>query len=171
MSTDRIEKSIVLNAPREQVWRALSDAARFGTWFGVRFDGPFTAGSRLTGRIVPTQVDPEVARHQQPYEGTAFDFWVDRVEPMERIAFRWHPYAHEPGKSYDAEPTTLIVFELHDASGGAIRLTVTESGFDQLPADRRVKAFEANDGGWAMQMILVQKYLALSPAAPAGGPR
>jgi uncharacterized protein YndB with AHSA1/START domain len=62
--TDRIRKQVLLNAPRERVWQALSEAGQFGTWFGVRFDGPFVEGRRLTGRIVPTEVDVEVAAMQ-----------------------------------------------------------------------------------------------------------
>lgn len=33
--TDRIERHILLKAPRSQVWRALSNAEEFGDWFGV----------------------------------------------------------------------------------------------------------------------------------------
>jgi uncharacterized protein YndB with AHSA1/START domain len=51
MSTDRIEKTIVLHAPRSRVWRALASADEFGTWFGVKFEGAFAPGARLTGRI------------------------------------------------------------------------------------------------------------------------
>ena len=40
-------------------------------------------------------------------------------------------------------------------------LTVTESGFDQIPIERRAKAFAANEGGWAAQMKLIEKYLAM----------
>ncbi|HYZ21211.1 MAG TPA: vanillate O-demethylase oxidoreductase VanB, partial [Rhodopila sp.] len=69
MTPDRIEKHITLRAPLERVWRAIADSAQFGTWFGVAFDGPFVAGAELTGRIVPTRVDPEVARLQQPHAG------------------------------------------------------------------------------------------------------
>jgi len=157
--TDRIEKQVLLNAPRERVWRALSDAAEFGIWFGVRFDGSFVAGQRLTGRITPTEVDAEVAAMQAPHAGTSFEWLVERIEPMRRIAFRWHPYAIDPAVDYASEPTTVIVFELHDAPGG-ILLTVTESGFDQLPPERRAQAFAANDGGWTHQVRLVAKYLA-----------
>ncbi len=32
--TDRIEKKVVLRAPRERVWRAICDAKQFGSWFG-----------------------------------------------------------------------------------------------------------------------------------------
>ena len=45
------------------------------------------------------------------------------------------------------------------------RLTVTESGFDQIPLERRAKAFAANEGGWAAQMKLVEKYLAMHAKA------
>ena len=63
------------------------------------------------------QVDPEVAKLQKPYEGKPFAFSVDSIEPMHRIAFRWHPYAVEPGIDYLAEPTTLIIFELKEVEG------------------------------------------------------
>ena len=154
--TDCIKKEILLRAPLERVWRAISESDRFGTWFGVDFDGPFVAGSRLTGRITPTQVNPEIARAQEPYAGMSFDVWVERLEPMRLLSFRWHPGAVEvedPG-----EPTTLVAFELEEAEGGT-RLTITESGFDQIPLERRAKAFADNESGWTMQLELIAAYL------------
>ena len=162
MSTDRIEKQILLRAPRERVWRAISDAKQFGSWFGVTFDGPFADGARLIGKITPTTADAEVAKMQEPYAGKLFEFTVERIEPMKRIAFRWHPYAVEEGVDYSKEPTTLIEFELADAPGG-ILLSVRESGFDQIPVARRAKAYKANEGGWEMQTRLIEKYLAKTP--------
>jgi uncharacterized protein YndB with AHSA1/START domain len=157
--TDHIEKTTVLRAPRERVWRAISDAAEFGTWFGVEFDGPFVVGGRVTGRIAKTTVDPEVAKHQEPYVGLPFECTVERMEPMRLFAFRWHPFAIEPGVDYASEPATLVTFELHEVSGGT-QLTITESGFDQIPLERRVKAFEANEEGWTAQLQLIERYLA-----------
>jgi uncharacterized protein YndB with AHSA1/START domain len=158
-STDRIEKNIVLRAPRERVWKAISDAKQFGTWFGVEFEGPFVAGTNLKGKIVPTKVDPEIAKLQEPHAGMAFDFSVEKIEPMRHISFRWHPFAIEKGFDYAKEPTTLIVFELEEVAGGT-KLTITESGFDQIPLERRAKAFAANEGGWEAQTKLVEKFLA-----------
>lgn len=54
---------------------------------------------------------------------------------------------------------TLIVFELEEVPGGT-QLTITESGFDTIPLERRAKAFQANEGGWAKQFELIGKYLA-----------
>ena len=161
-NTDRIEKKVLLRAPRERVWRAISDSRQFGAWFGVEFDGPFVAGTPIVGKLVPTTVDAEVAARQKQYEGHRFEFLVDRIEPMRLFSFRWHPFAMETGVDYSKEPTTLVAFELEEASGGTL-LTVTESGFDRIPLERRAKAFEANEGGWTAQMNLIEKYLV--PAA------
>jgi uncharacterized protein YndB with AHSA1/START domain len=155
---DRIEKKVTLKAPLERVWRAVSDAAEFGRWFGVRFEGPFRPGAHMKGVIRPTEADAEVARTQEPYAGATFEITVDRVEPMKLFSFRWHPFAVDPKHDYSAEPTTLVVFELEAVPGGT-RLTITESGFDGIPLERRAKAFEMNDGGWTAQAALVGKYL------------
>jgi len=162
MNTDRIEKKILLRATRERVWQAISDSSRFGSWFGVAFDGPFAEGARLTGRIVPTTVDAEVAKLQKPYAGKTFEISVDRIEPMQTFSFRWHPFAVEPGVDYSGEPATLVVFKLDEVSGGTL-LTISESGFDRIPLARRAKAFAANEGGWTKQTELIEKYLAMQP--------
>ena len=161
MSNDRIEKEVVLRAPLDRVWRAISDADEFGRWFGVRFDGPFVAGASVTGVITPTTVDEDVARAQEPYAGKSDTWQIVAVEPQRRLAFRWHPYAVEDGTDYSQEPTTLVDFTLAETSDGVL-LRIVESGFDKLPADRRVSAFEHNSEGWAAQTELVRKYLALS---------
>ena len=120
MSSNRIEKQVLLHAPLERVWRAIADSAQFGSWFGVALDGPFAAGARATGRIVPTTVDPEVAKLQQPHAGKALEIWVDRIEPPHTFSYRWHPFALEAGVDYSKEPTTLVAFELTDSPAGTL---------------------------------------------------
>ncbi len=110
--TDRIEKKVLLRAPRERVWRAISDAAQFGNWFGVEFDGPFVAGATMIGKIVPTAVDPEVAKIQKHTRVLSSSSPSTASNRMRLFSFRWHPFAVEPGVDYSKEPTTLVVFEL-----------------------------------------------------------
>jgi uncharacterized protein YndB with AHSA1/START domain len=153
MNTDRIEKQAVLKAPLERVWRAISDSSEFGKWFGVRFDGPFVAGTSVTGVITPTEVDDDIAKAQEPYAGMSDNWHIVAVEPQRRLAFRWHPYGVE-------EATTLVEFTLADTDGGVL-LTIVESGFDAIPAHRRATAFEANSEGWTAQLGLIARYLAL----------
>ena len=159
VSTDRIEKQTTLRAPRARVWQAISDSNQFGEWFGARFDGPFVAGATVTARIVGTSVDPDVAQQQQPYADKRFDIMIETLEPERRFSFRWHPHAVDSNIDYANEPTTLVTFTLEDVPEGT-RLTITESGFDRIPVERRAKAFTSNEQGWAIQTSLLDKYLA-----------
>ena len=62
-----------------------------------------------------------------------------------------------------AEPADALFLDLSRSPGdtcNGILLTVTESGFDRIPLARRAKAFAENEGGWAAQMKLIEKYLA-----------
>lgn len=158
-TTNAIEKKVLLRAPLSRVWRAISDSSEFGAWFGVTFEGPFVPGALLRGKITGTTVDPEVARLQKPHEGKAFNIIVEQMVAERLFSFRWHPYAIEPGIDYSKEPTTLVTFRLDEMPDG-VQLTVTESGFDQIPLERRAKAFTENEGGWSHQMVLISKFLA-----------
>ena len=162
MSTDHIEKKILLHAPRQRVWRALSNATEFGTWFGMKFDGPFVPGARMRGVIVPTTVNAEVAKAQKAYEGMPVEITIEQMEAERLFSFRWHPFAVERDVDYSSEPTTLIVFALEEVANGVV-LTVTESGFDRIPLERRAKAFTANEHGWTMVVKLIEEYLVQTP--------
>lgn len=157
---DRIEKKIFLRAPQDRVWRALTDAAEFGDWFGMDLDGQFVPGAQMTGRIKPTLVDPPVAEAQKNHAGLMVSFVVEHVEPMGLFSYRWHPFAIDPNLDYASEPMTLVTFTLESAEGGTL-LRVAESGFDSLPLERRMDAYEANEEGWSLQMQLIEKYLSL----------
>ncbi|MGA8037689.1 MAG: SRPBCC family protein [Candidatus Acidiferrales bacterium] len=159
MPTDRIEKRILLRAPRSRVWSALTDSKQFGEWFGIRVDEPFVAGKNVKGVIVGTKVDAEVAAAQKKYDGKTMDLEIVKIEPQRLFSFRWHPHAIDEGVDYSSEPTTLIEFTLEDAPGG-VMLTVTESGFDRIPVERRAKAFNANEQGWGMVVELIERYVA-----------
>jgi hypothetical protein len=94
-------------------------------------------------------------------ERRRFELKVERMEPQRIFSFGWHPYAVERGVDYSAEPMTLVVFDFQEVPNGTL-LTVTESGFDRIPLERRAKAFTANEQGWGSVMKLIEKYLAQS---------
>ena len=157
--TDRIEKQVLLRAPRERVWNALTDVREFEKWFGVRFDHPFAPGARMRGVLVGTTVDADVARAQRQHAAVPFEITVDRIEAERLFSFRWHPFAVDQTVDYSKEPTTLVEFVLEDAPDGVL-LIVSESGFDRIPLERRSQAFTSNDEGWSIIVKLVETYLA-----------
>lgn len=156
--TDRIEKQVLLAATRERVWRALTHSGEFGTWFGMQLEGDFVPNTTVTGRMVPTQVDPDIAAKQQSFAGMPVELFIERVEPMRLFSFRWHAYPPEDGDTSKV-PTTLVTFELEETADGTL-LKVSESGFDQIPIERRAEIFSGNDEGWQIQTQLIGKYLA-----------
>ena len=145
--TNRIEKKIMLRAPKPRVWRALTNAQEFGTWFGVKLEGPFEVGGSVKGRIL-----------HPGYEHLVMEVTVERMDPEHVFAYRWHPYAVDPAVDYSKEPMTLVEFRLEDAPGGTM-LTLAESGFDKIPANRRAEAFRMNDGGWTEQLENVRRHV------------
>ena len=146
-STDRIEKRLEVKAGRSRVWRALADAGEFGAWFGVNLDRPFTPGATVRGRLtIPG------------YEHVTLEILVEQVEPEAYFSYRWHPGAVDPAIDYSAEPTTLVEFRLEETAGGTL-ITITESGFDRLPASRRAEAFRMNEGGWNSQSRKLAEYV------------
>ena len=136
---DRIEKTIVMDAPVERVWKALTDQDEFGAWFKVKLDQPFTVDSESTGMMT--------------YPGYEHVPWKARVTAMDEprlFAFRW-PHMDENQQVREDWPWTLVEFRL-EPDGDGTRLIATESGFDALPAERRAEAFRMNEGGWTEQM-------------------
>lgn len=152
---DRIEKKVVLRAPRARVWRALTDAREFSEWFGVTLRGQFEPGKQITGPVT-----------YPGYEHLTMTTWVERMEPERLFSFRWHPAAIDPKVDYSNEPTTLVEFRLEDAPGGTL-LTVTESGFQGLPAARQGFAHEANSSGWEEQLRNIERHVAQHPSPRA----
>jgi uncharacterized protein YndB with AHSA1/START domain len=148
-STDRIERKIQLKAPRSRVWRALSDAAEFGAWFGVDFRGKaFVAGKPVQGKVT-----------YPGYEHVVMEVQIERMEPERLLSWRWHPAAIDTSVDYSDEPTTLVVFELTEVDGGTL-LTVVESGLDNIPLARRATVFRLNSSGWDEQMRNIEKHVA-----------
>ena len=145
---DRIEKRIELNAPVSRVWRALTDYREFGEWFKVKVDGPFVPGQTSHGQIT-----------YPGYEHLKWQVTIQRMEPEHLFSFTWPQPKSLDQTDYSNEPTTLVEFRLEPIAGGT-RLILTESGFDNLPADRRLEAFRRNEGGWTEQMKNVDNYVA-----------
>jgi uncharacterized protein YndB with AHSA1/START domain len=145
--TDRIEKKVVLRAPRSRVWRAIANAEEFGQWFGVKLEGAFAEGATIRGKIT-----------YPGYEHLTMEVLIERIEPERYFAYRWHPYAIDPTVDYSHEPMTLVEFRLDEADGGTL-LTIVESGFDQIPLARREKAFRMNEQGWAEQTRNIERHV------------
>jgi len=147
-----IEKRVELRAPISRVWRALTDYREFGEWFRVKLEGPFMPG--------------QVSRGWITYPGCEHIRWealVQKMEPERLFSFTWpHPESLDKADyspDYTGKPSTLVEFRLEETAAGTL-LVLTESGFEALPATRRLEAFRRNEGGWNEQLKNIAQHVA-----------
>lgn len=152
---NQIEKRIELRAPISRVWRALTDYREFGQWFKVKLESPFVPGQISRGKIT-----------YPGYEHITWEARIEKMEPERLFSFTW-PHAKsfeqsDKSADYSGAPRTLVEFRLEPIPGGTL-LTLTESGFDSVPADWRPEAFRRNDGGWTEQMKNIENHVTQNP--------
>lgn len=151
MTNNRIERRVELNAPVSRVWRALADHREFGAWFKVELEAPFAPGQVSRGHMT-----------YPGYEHLPWEAVVQKMEPERLFSYTWHPYAVEAGVDYSKEMPTLVEFQLEKTGDGTL-LKLTESGFENLPASRREKAFQMHENGWTEQMQNIERYVSETP--------
>jgi uncharacterized protein YndB with AHSA1/START domain len=136
---DRIERTLELAQPPETVWAALTTPEGLAAWFGNE------AGIDLR---------PGGTAWMKWADGPSADMRVERVEEPRVFGFTWHIY----GLPEDDPRRTYVEFTL-EPDGPGTRLTVTESGFAQLPDDAYRKAYDGNSHGWVSELGELAAYL------------
>ena len=143
----RIDRTIEIKAPPKRVWRALSSAEELSAWFQVKIEGQLAPNSEVW----------MTSTHAQ-YTGMRFRVWIKEMTPPQRMVWEWHPGAIDPKVDYSREPRTTVTFIL-EPSGEGTKLSVCETGFDEISLARRAKVFEDNKQGWAEVLVWLQKYV------------
>ena len=142
----RIDRAIEIQAPPDRVWRALTDAAELSAWFQVTIEGTIAQGSE----VWMTSVHPGHA-------GQRFRVRFVELTPPRRLVWKWHPGEIDPKVDYSREPLTTVTFTL-EPQGRGTRLSVSESGFDEISLARRAKVYGDNAQGWTEVLVWLQKH-------------
>jgi len=142
-SKDTIERQVILNAPRETVWDAITKAELVSQWFGT------------DTKIPSLTIGQEIAFEWADYDHTSRAV-IAEVEPMKRFAYRWEHGEADFSKPIVEETLTLVTFTLEDTDGGTL-LTVVETGFASLPEG--IGSYEENYSGWTHELKDLQEYL------------
>lgn len=144
---DTIKREVVIDAPRERVYEALTDADQLAKWFPDAVEGEIRPGERPVFDFGP------YGRHS---------IYVVATDPPGYIAYRWIPGAvHVPeGFIGDvlAEPNTLCEFHLEEVPEGT-RVRLVESGFAALPEEFYAKAIADNEGGWDVMVYRLKSFI------------
>jgi uncharacterized protein YndB with AHSA1/START domain len=141
----RIDRTIEIKAPPERVWRALTNAKELSTWFQVAIEGDISPGNEVWMTSV--------------CQGKTVRFRVRFVEmtPPTRFVWQWHPGAVDPTVDYSKEFRTTVTFTLHPMEGGT-RVSLAETGFNEVSLARRAKVFGDNNQGWTEVLVWLSNY-------------
>ncbi len=141
MVEDRIEREVVVAAPRERVWEIITQAEHVGKWFGESAEVDLRPGGTIVLRW---------EKHGTVY-GT-----IEKVDEPHYFSYRWMPGKF--GERPSNEKSTLVEFTL-TPQGGQTRLRVVETGFSRLPEKERAEQFKDNTEGWAHELGELQQYV------------
>lgn len=145
-----VERSIWIAAPRERVWSAITDPIQLESWFSPGTSWKLTAleaGGRL---FIP---EPETGDETNVQV-------IQLVDPPQR--FVTHSLPASPGSS------EVTAYFLQEERGGT-RLTITNSGYELLPADGRWSAMEQNAFGFGMMLENLRAYIENQDLPTPGG--
>ncbi len=147
MVEDRIEREVVVAAPRERVWEIITQAEHVGKWFGESAEVDLRPGGTIVLRW---------EKHGTVY-GT-----IEKIEEPHFFSYRWNPGIF--GEKPSTESSTLVEFTL-TPQGRQTRLRVVETGFSRLPRDEseRAEQFKDNTEGWAHELGELQQYVEQLP--------
>jgi len=143
----RIDRTIEIKAPPERVWRALTNAKELSAWFQVTIEGD----------IAPGQEVWMTSLHAQ-HAGVRFRVRFAEMTPPKRFVWQWHPGAVDPKVDYSHEPLTTVTFKLEPSETGT-RLSVAETGFNEISLARRAKVYGDNSQGWTEVLVWIQKHV------------
>lgn len=143
----RIDRAIDIQAPVERVWKCLTTSTEIETWFRVKIEGDLSVGNEVRMTSVHTG-----------YEGQRFLVRIVEMTPPTRLVWQWNPGEVDPKIDYSKEPKTTVTFTIEATAKGS-RLTVAETGFDQISLSRRAKVHQDNTQGWTEVVVWIQKHV------------
>jgi uncharacterized protein YndB with AHSA1/START domain len=131
-----VERSIWIAAPRERTWQAVTEAEQLTVWFapGCNWEIPVLEVGQ-PAKFYNTPDD--IALHT-----------IEALEPPRYFALSWE----ENGKPM------LTTFTLEEEKEGT-RVTVNESGFEQLPDEIRETRMEQTAAGYTESLENLKAYL------------
>lgn len=147
MSTDKIEKSIIIEAPISRVWKALTDHLEYGKWFQCHIDRPFRVGEEVNGRMLIKGV-----------EHISFPMKILAMEKNKLFSCKWPAYVEQTDLDLLNEPWLHMEYRLEEVPDGT-KVTIIETGFDALNPSIKEEARKGNEGGWDFQLSNLHNYL------------
>ncbi|HEV7765581.1 MAG TPA: SRPBCC family protein [Thermoanaerobaculia bacterium] len=143
----RIDRTVDIKASPERVFRALTSVDEVSKWFRVAIEGEIAPGSSVW-----------MTSTNEGFAGQRWQVHIKEMTPPTRFVWEWHPGEMDPTVDYSKEPRTLVTFTIEPTENGT-RLSVAETGFDEITLERRAKVHSDNTQGWAEVIVWIRDYV------------
>jgi len=140
---DIIQREIIIKATKERIYDAIANPEQVVMWFPETLEGNYKVGEQSIFGF------GEHGRNQ---------VYIVDARPHEYFAYRWVPGANHFLGDVLSVPNTLVEFRIQEESEGLCKVTLTESGFEELPIEIKEEAFKQNTGGWDFMLGRLVKY-------------
>ena len=140
---DVIKREIVINASKKRIYESIADPQKVVKWFPETIEGNYEVGEQ------PIFGFGDHGRNQ---------VYIVDAKPHEYFSYRWIPGATNFLGDVLTIATTLVEFQIDEESDGNCKVTLTESGFKDLPSEIMEAAFEQNSGGWNFMLGRLTEY-------------
>jgi uncharacterized protein YndB with AHSA1/START domain len=138
VSSVAVERSVWIAAPRERVWRAITEAEQIMQWWGG--DHWEIGALEVGGQI----------KFGEPSDLMLATIAI--VDPPHRFVIAWPPQ-----EQYHSI-AMFTSYTLEEENGGT-RVTVSETGFEALPEEIRQQRVEQTARGYALVMDSLKAYV------------
>ena len=140
METLAVECSVLIRAPRQHVWQAITEPAQLEQWYapGCPWEIPeLQVGA--TVKFHNTSTDIQLAT-------------IEVLEPLHQLTFRWQLDPAHPG-------ITLHNSFLLEKADGKTRVTVSQAGYESLPEGMRQEQLRQDAAAYTAIVESLKSYL------------
>ena len=141
---DAIKRVISINANKETIYDAIANPEKVTKWFPNTMEGDYSVGKQ------PVFGFGDHGKNQ---------IYIVDAKPHKYFAYRWLPGANNFLGDVLSIKNTLVEFFIEEESPDSCKVTLTESGFSDLPTEIMEAAFQQNSGGWDFMLDRLVKCL------------
>ena len=140
MENVAVERRVWINAPRQQVWRAITEPEHLERWYAPGC--PWMISALEVGATVKfynTDTDIQLAT-------------IELVEPPHQFTLRWQIDPMNPAL------TLVNTFLLEEENGGT-RVIASQAGYESLPDDMRQQLLDQDSDAYTAIVESLKAYL------------
>lgn len=140
METLAVKRTVLINAPLERVWDAVTQPEQLEEWYapGCPWEIP-ALQSGATVKFHNTDTDIQLAT-------------IEVVEPLREFTLRWQLDPMHPGLTLT---NTFLLEPEHDST----RVTVSQAGYESLPENIRQEQLDQDAGAYTAIAESLKSYV------------